>query len=116
MKLNKNKVMKKLNTQINKNLDIHNPSNHSSAIKYSRSPHKKTNISSSRKKPPLVKNYGSSSGVKMLRYPSNISSQRNTSTNPKSSVKKIILPTKGKSNSLKRTDNNSTKSVSEIGE
>lgn len=94
----KNKVMKKLGSQINKNLEFGNVSNISEFYtkQISTSPNKRVNISSSRKKPPLVKVGGSQAG-KMLRYPSNTSNPRNTSYSVKSnsSNQQMVLPSKG---------------------
>lgn len=113
----KHKVMNKLWSQINKNLDVNITND---LIKESTSPNKRNNISSSRKKPPLVKMGGSNQPGKMLRYPSNMSNHRNTSYSVKSNsgTHQIILPSgnQKKSNSLKRADNDSNQTYSDRGE
>jgi hypothetical protein len=89
-------------------------------IKEPGSPSKRANISSSRKKPPLVKIGNSNHPGKMLRYPSNMSNQRNTSYSVKSNsgAHQIILPSniQKKSNSLKRADYESNQTYSDRGE
>lgn len=92
----KHKVMKKLSSQISKNLEFNNSTNISEFYntQISSSPNKRINISSSRKKPPLVKVGSTVQAGKMLRYPSNISNPRNNSYSVKSSnsTHQIVLP------------------------
>lgn len=96
--------MKKLSNQISKNLDIKTPS-YTGGLKSTRSPGKKVSVLSNRKKPPLIKTCGSENGSRMLRYPSNNSSKRGSQASQSNFVKKIVMPSKGKSNSLKRGEN-----------